>query len=315
MIDGRLPVLAQLGHGLGSLNMAGFYGKVDISTMPELPEVETVMRGMVPAMQNEVISAVQVNRPDLRWPLPERMKERLEGQRVVALRRRAKYILCDLDGGESLLIHLGMSGRVLISGDPLGQFVHEHPAAEKHDHVVIDMKNGARITYNDPRRFGAMDLIAREAQTEHPLLSKLGPEPLSNGFDASYLRDQLRGRVIPIKSALLDQKVIAGLGNIYVCEALFRAGINPVRKARDVSTERLDQLTIHIRDVLQDAIDAGGSSLRDFRQVNGKLGYFQHNFDVYDRENAACRNTDCTARIARMTQAGRSTFHCPNCQR
>ncbi len=283
--------------------------------MPELPEVETVMRGMAPAMEGDVIARVQVNRPDLRWPLPTNMQARLQGQKVIALRRRAKYILCDLDGGESLLIHLGMSGRVLISGDPLGRFVHDHPAAEKHDHIIIEMKNGTRITYNDPRRFGAMDLIAQEGQDEHPLLAKIGPEPLGNDFDAQHLINRFQGRATPMKSALLDQKNVAGLGNIYVCEALFRAGIHPARKAGNVSATRLDDLVRHIRDVLRDAIEAGGSSLKDFRQADGKLGYFQHSFDVYDREAQPCRNAGCGADIARVTQSGRSTFYCPNCQR
>lgn len=283
--------------------------------MPELPEVETVMRGMAPVMEGDVIARVQINRPDLRWPLPDRMRARLEGKRVCALRRRAKYILCDLDSGETLLIHLGMSGRVLISGDPQGRFVHDHPASEKHDHVIIDMTNGARITYNDPRRFGAMDLIPQDAQDSHPLLAKTGPEPLGNGFDAPYLATCLEGRMIPVKSALLDQKIIAGLGNIYVCEALFRAGIHPTQKAGQVPFGRLEQLVGHIRDVLNDAIAAGGSSLKDFRQADGKLGYFQHSFDVYGREGDACRTDGCGQSIARITQSGRSTFYCPACQR
>lgn len=283
--------------------------------MPELPEVETVMRGMAPAMEGGVIARVQVNRPDLRWPLPDQMQQRLEGRAVTGLRRRAKYILCDLDSGEILLIHLGMSGRVLISGDPLGNFVHDHPMPEKHDHVVIDMTNGARITYNDPRRFGAMDLIAQDEQDTHPLLAKIGPEPLGNGFDATYLADQLKGRMIPMKSALLDQKIVAGLGNIYVCEALFRSKIHPARKAGNVSAARLEALVGHIRDVLLSAIDSGGSSLKDFRQADGKLGYFQHSFDVYDREGDSCRTDGCGKVIARVTQSGRSTFYCPGCQR
>lgn len=283
--------------------------------MPELPEVETVMRGMAPAMEGEVIAKVAVNRPDLRWPFPPNMADRLAGQTVLSLRRRSKYILCDLSSGETLLIHLGMSGRVLISGDPLGQFVHDHPTPEKHDHVVIDMRNGAKITYNDPRRFGAMDLIDRGESDRYPLLAKLGPEPLGNGFDANYLRRALAGRVIPMKSALLDQKIIAGLGNIYVCEALFRAGIHPGVRAENVAAARVEVLVFHIREVLQDAIGAGGSSLKDFRQADGKLGYFQHNFDVYGREGQPCRTSDCTENIGRMTQSGRSTFYCPSCQR
>jgi len=283
--------------------------------MPELPEVETVRRGLAPAMEGETITHVEVNRPDLRWPFPENMAERLAGQRVENLRRRSKYILADLSSGETLLIHLGMSGRMTVSGDPLGRFMHDHPAKQKHDHVVIDMENGARITFNDPRRFGAMDLIATNSAESHMLLAKLGPEPLGNDFNESYLVESLKGKNTPIKSALLDQRIIAGLGNIYVCEALFRCGISPKRKAGNVAKPRVQSLVPVIRKVLQDAIEAGGSSLKDFRQADGELGYFQHSFDVYDREGQPCRTPGCNGTIARITQAGRSTFHCPQCQR
>lgn len=283
--------------------------------MPELPEVETVRRGLVPAMEGAVIASAQVNRPDLRWPFPENMAARLTGQRVTALRRRSKYILADLSGGESLLIHLGMSGRMTVSGDPLGQFHHDHPTPQKHDHVVFDMDNGARITFNDPRRFGAMDLMDTAAADTHPLLAKLGPEPLGNAFDESYLADALKTRNTPIKSALLDQRIVAGLGNIYVCEALYRAGLSPKRRARNISRTRAAALVPIIRDVLRDAISAGGSSLRDFRQADGELGYFQHSFDVYDREGQPCRTPGCTNTIHRIVQSGRSSFYCPSCQR
>ena len=283
--------------------------------MPELPEVETVRRGLVPAMEGAVIASAQVNRPDLRWPFPENMAARLTGQRVTALRRRSKYILADLSGGESLLIHLGMSGRMTVSGDPLGQFHHNHPTPQKHDHVVFDMDNGARITFNDPRRFGAMDLMDTATADTHPLLAKLGPEPLGNAFDESYLADALKPRNTPIKSALLDQRIVAGLGNIYVCEALYRAGLSPKRRARNISRARAAALVPIIRDVLRDAINAGGSSLRDFRQADGELGYFQHSFDVYDREGQPCRTPGCTNTIHRIVQSGRSSFYCPSCQR
>ncbi|MFX0546864.1 bifunctional DNA-formamidopyrimidine glycosylase/DNA-(apurinic or apyrimidinic site) lyase [Roseovarius sp. S1116L3] len=283
--------------------------------MPELPEVETVRRGLVPVMEGGVIARADVNRPDLRWPFPENMAERLRGQHVLALRRRSKYILVDLAGGETLLIHLGMSGRMLISGDPLGQFVHEHPAAEKHDHVVFHMQSGARVTFNDPRRFGALDLFATADAEAHPLLAKLGPEPLGNAFDEAYLVQALRGRNTPVKSALLDQRLIAGLGNIYVCEALFRAGISPRRKAGNIGAKRAASLVPIIRDVLRDAIHAGGSSLRDFRRADGELGYFQHRFDVYDREGQPCRRPECGGTIARVVQSGRSSFYCAKCQR
>lgn len=283
--------------------------------MPELPEVETVRRGLAPAMEGFVITRAQVNRPDLRWPFPANMAERLTGKRVLRLRRRSKYILVDLDSEETALIHLGMSGRMLVSGDPLGQFVHSHPAPEKHDHVVLDMENGSRITFNDPRRFGAMDLFATGSDESHPLLASIGPEPLGNSFDENYLAEALSRRNTPMKSALLDQKLLAGLGNIYVCEALYRSKIHPTRPARRVSKERIARLVPVIREVLSDAIDAGGSSLRDFRQADGELGYFQHSFDVYGREGEPCRSEGCSSHIRRIVQSGRSTFYCPTCQR
>jgi formamidopyrimidine-DNA glycosylase len=283
--------------------------------MPELPEVETVRRGLAPVMEGQVILQARVNRPDLRWPFPPDMAARLSGRKVTALRRRSKYILADLDSGESLLIHLGMSGRMLVSGDPLGRFVHEHPAAEKHDHVVLDMANGARITFNDPRRFGAMDLLNTATAERHKLLALIGPEPLGNDFNEPYLVAALKGRNTPVKSALLDQRIVAGLGNIYVCEALFRARISPQRKAGQIAAARVAAMVPIIRQVLSEAIDAGGSSLRDFRQADGELGYFQHSFDAYGREGEACRSPGCAGTIARITQAGRSSFYCPSCQR
>ena len=282
--------------------------------MPELPEVETVRRGLTPAMEGAVIARADVNRPDLRWPFPDRMAARLTGARVERLRRRSKYILCDLDTGETLLVHLGMSGRMTVSGDPLGQFVHDHPAAEKHDHVVLHMDNGARITFNDPRRFGAMDLMDTATAEQHKLLAVLGPEPLGNDFSEAHLIAAFEGKNTPVKSALLDQRIVAGLGNIYVCEALFRCGISPTRKAGRISKARVAGLVPVIRQVLAEAIEAGGSSLRDFRQADGELGYFQHRFDVYGREGEACRTPDCGAPIARIVQSGRSSFYCRSCQ-
>jgi formamidopyrimidine-DNA glycosylase len=283
--------------------------------MPELPEVETVRRGLVPVMEGAVIARAEVNRPDLRWPFPPDMATRLTGQRVLALRRRSKYILADLASGETLLIHLGMSGRMLVSGDPLGIFVHDHPAPEKHDHVVLNMENGARITFNDPRRFGAMDLMPTADQEHHKLLRTIGPEPLGNAFHEAHLVSTFKGRMSPVKAVLLDQKTVAGLGNIYVCEALFRAGIRPTRKAGRISKPRVGALVPIIRAVLQDAISAGGSSLRDFRQADGELGYFQHSFDVYGREGAPCRTPGCDRTVTRIVQSGRSTFFCAQCQR
>ncbi|WP_170770916.1 bifunctional DNA-formamidopyrimidine glycosylase/DNA-(apurinic or apyrimidinic site) lyase [Ruegeria lacuscaerulensis] len=283
--------------------------------MPELPEVETVRRGLTPAMEGVVIERADVNRPDLRWPFPDRMAERLTGQRIDRLRRRSKYILADLSSGETLLIHLGMSGRMTVSGDPLGQFVHDHPAAQKHDHVVFHMANGARVTFNDPRRFGAMDLLPTANAEAHKLLSVLGPEPLGNDFHEQHLIDAFMGKNTPVKSALLDQGIVAGLGNIYVCEALYRGRVSPRRKAGKISTPRVAALVPIIRKVLQDAIQAGGSSLRDFRQADGELGYFQHSFDVYGREGEPCRTEGCGAPIKRITQSGRSSFYCAQCQR
>jgi len=283
--------------------------------MPELPEVETVRRGLVPAMEGVVIAQADVNRPDLRWPFPARMAERLTGVRVARLRRRSKYILADLDSGETLLIHLGMSGRMTVSGDPLGRFVHDHPAPQKHDHVVFHMENGARITFNDPRRFGAMDLMPTENAQAHKLLAVLGPEPLGNDFHEEHLIRAFQGKNTPVKSALLDQRIVAGLGNIYVCEALFRAGISPRRKAGQISAARVARLVPIIRAVLEEAIAAGGSSLKDFRQADGELGYFQHSFDVYGREGGRCRKPDCLGIVTRIVQSGRSSFFCAQCQR
>lgn len=283
--------------------------------MPELPEVETVRRGLLPAMEGAVIERADVNRPDLRWPLPEHMAARLTGAQVTALRRRSKYILADLSTGETLIIHLGMSGRMLISGDPLGQFHHTHPTPQKHDHVVLHMRNGARVTFNDARRFGAMDLADTPQVEAHWLLRDLGPEPLGNAFHEDYLVAKMKGRNTPIKAALLDQRIVAGLGNIYVCEVLFRAGISPVRKAGRISQSRLRTLVPIIREVLSEAIESGGSSLRDYRQADGELGYFQHTFRVYDREGQSCRTEGCTGVVRRLVQSGRSSFYCPQCQR
>ncbi|MGI9389179.1 MAG: bifunctional DNA-formamidopyrimidine glycosylase/DNA-(apurinic or apyrimidinic site) lyase [Boseongicola sp.] len=283
--------------------------------MPELPEVETVRRGLFPVMEGSVISRAEIRRPDLRWPFPKGMADRLNGQRVRGLRRRSKYILVDLASGETLIIHLGMSGRILISGEQVGDFHHDHPAPEKHDHVVFEIDNGARVTFNDARRFGAMDLSRTEAVENHWLLKDLGPEPLGNAFNEDYLVKALSGRRAPMKAALLDQKVVAGLGNIYVCEALHRARISPQVKAGNLSPTKIARLVPVIRKVLQDAINAGGSSLRDYRGTDGELGYFQHDFQVYDRTGQTCQSIDCEAKIKRIVQSGRSTFYCPRCQR
>ena len=284
-------------------------------TVPELPEVETVRRGLLPVMEGARLTRTDVNRPDLRWPFPDRMAERLTDVTITRLRRRSKYILIDLSSGETLIVHLGMSGRILISGDPLGQYHREHPVPEKHDHVVFYLANGGRVTFNDPRRFGAMDLVATEAAEHHKLLAVLGPEPLGNAFNEDYLVATLKGRRTPIKSALLDQRVVAGLGNIYVCEVLFRAGISPLRKVDRIANKRVASLVPLIRDVLGEAIEAGGSSLKDYRQADGELGYFQHRFQVYDQEGNPCQTSDCNGIISRTVQSGRSSFYCPMCQR
>ena len=283
--------------------------------MPELPEVETVRRGLVPALEGRVILHAKVRRPDLRWPFPDRMADRLRGRRVLRLRRRSKYILADLDSGETLIVHLGMSGRILVSGMKPGRFHHAHPAPDRHDHVVLEIEGGARITFNDARRFGAMDLTPTDAVDAHRLIRNLGPEPLGNGFHEDYLAARLKGRNMPIKAALLDQHVVSGLGNIYVCEALYRARISPRRKAGRIAQVRIRGLVPIIRDVLNAAIAAGGSSLRDYRQADGELGYFQHEFDVYDREGQPCRTPGCSGVVSRIVQSGRSSFYCPRCQR
>lgn len=305
--------------------------------MPELPEVETVRRGLAPAMEGRRFAHVRINRPDLRWPLPVDMAARLTGARVERLDRRSKYLLAELSTGQTLLMHLGMSGRMLVSSPPdtvpgasgqatpepghdtgqiaPGRFHHAAGGLQKHDHVVFDMTGGARIVFNDARRFGAMDLVATEALSAHPWLAQLGPEPLGNGFSPAYLAERLAGRRTPIKAALLDQRIVAGLGNIYVCEALHRAGIAPRRQAGRIAQQRIARLAAEIRTVLVEAIAAGGSSLRDYRQAGGELGYFQHDFRVYGREGQPCASAGCTGRVARIVQSGRSTFHCPQCQR
>ena len=284
--------------------------------MPELPEVETVRRGLAPTMEGFVIKRVILNRPDLRFPFPTGFIRRLEGQKIITLNRRAKFLNAKLSSRECLLMHLGMSGRFTIHASseaaknrPLGHYVHDVGGISKHDHVIFEMSSGYHIIYNDPRRFGFMELVPPHTVSR---LDKLGPEPLSNDCHAPYLRSRLAGRKSKIKAALLDQDIIAGLGNIYVCEALFRAGILPTRQAGDVTEDEADCLLGHIKDVLTDAIEAGGSSLRDFAQADGDLGYFQHQFDVYGREDEPCHICDET--IIRISQSGRSSFYCPTCQ-
>jgi formamidopyrimidine-DNA glycosylase len=274
--------------------------------MPELPEVETVMRGLQARLEGRTLVRAVVRRPDLRWPLPPDLAARLTGARVASFRRRAKYILMRLDGGWSVLIHLGMSGRMIV--EPAGR-----NDAVAHEHIELETSDGWRVGFVDPRRFGSVDLIETSREDTHKLLAGLGPEPLDNGFTAASLSDSLTGKKTPIKAALLDQKIVAGLGNIYVCEALFRAGIAPDRQAATVPGARAKRLVPAIKATLTEAIAAGGSSLRDYVQTNGELGYFQHAWKVYGREGEPC--PDCPkgekcGGIQRIVQSGRSTFHC-----
>lgn len=282
--------------------------------MPELPEVETVRRGLAPVMEGARLERLELRRDGLRWPFPSGMADRVGGQMIHRLRRRSKYLLMDI-GPDVVLVHLGMSGRMTVSGAPLGAFHRPHAAPEKHDHVIFHLGGGARVTFNDPRRFGALDVFSAAQEPNHKLLRHLGPEPLGNGFNAEILALRLAGRRSPIKTALLDQRIVAGLGNIYVCEALYQAGIHPERPAGRISAARIGKLSTAIRDVLLEAIDAGGSSLRDHRQASGDLGYFQHRFRVYDREHQPCQTTKCGGTITRIVQSGRSSFYCPRCQR
>ncbi|MEZ5920256.1 MAG: bifunctional DNA-formamidopyrimidine glycosylase/DNA-(apurinic or apyrimidinic site) lyase [Parvularculaceae bacterium] len=284
--------------------------------MPELPEVETVRRGLEPAMVGAVITGAIARRPDLRFPLPPEFERRLKGAEVLSLRRRAKYLLCELSTGETLIMHLGMSGRFTVKGARPGRFQADCGADPRHDHVsfVVSGPMGkATIDYNDPRRFGFMDLAPTAELATSLHLVGLGPEPLDEKFTAEILEASLKGKAAPAKSALLDQRIVAGLGNIYVCEALFRAGISPRRKAGTIGGLRAARLHGAIRQVLEEAIEAGGSSLKDFAASDGSLGYFQHSFKVYDREGRPC--PACGASIKRYNQAGRSTFACSNCQR
>jgi formamidopyrimidine-DNA glycosylase len=281
--------------------------------MPELPEVETVRRGLAPVMEGQRIERLVHNRADLRFPFPDKFAERLTGARIMHLGRKAKFLTLALSTDEVLVMHLGMTGRFTVAGEKLGEFHHETGTDPRHDHVVFTLGNGASVTYNDPRRFGFMELWPAQHFRAYPRLMAMGPEPLSNGFSEAYLNDALQGRKTPIKSALLDQSVIAGLGNIYVCEALWRAGVSPRRSAATVPGQRAARLVPAINDVIAEAIAAGGSSISDFASASGELGYFQHAFAVYDREGEPCRN--CTKPIQRVVQSGRSSFFCSACQR
>lgn len=292
--------------------------------MPELPEVETVRRGLAPVLEGAVIARAELRRPDLRFRFPERFAERLAGRRVRALRRRAKYLLAELDDGAVLLMHLGMSGSFRVEAGPpvAADALYYAPGKDgAHDHVLLHLTSGERIVYNDPRRFGFMLLIAPGDLDTHPLLAELGLEPTGNALAAEALAPCFAGRSAPLKATLLDQRIIAGLGNIYVCEALWRAGLSPRRRAGSLvraggrASARLVRLVEAVRAVIADALEAGGSSLRDYVQADGSLGRFQHRFAVYDREGQACPKPGCRGAIRRIVQSGRSTFFCPVCQR
>lgn len=323
--------------------------------MPELPEVETVRRGLAPALEHAIVVKADVRRPDLRFPFPDDLQALLEGASITSLSRRAKYLLIELDRGQTLIAHLGMSGsyrvetfsgRTLRSSSRLGEspehtleerplsdgpastpgiYHHERSDLGAHDHLVLDVDGGeigpARIIYNDPRRFGFVLATPTATLHEHKMLRDLGPEPMGNSLTPEHLAGRFAGRSQPMKAALLDQSHVAGLGNIYVCEALNRARISPKRQAKTLvtksgkPTDRLVALTKIIREVISEAIEAGGSSLRDHKQTDGSLGYFQHRFSAYDREHAACANETCRGTITRIVQSGRSTFYCPTCQR
>ncbi len=293
--------------------------------MPELPEVETVRRGLQPFMEGALIERVEQNRPDLRFPFPERFGERLEGRRIEALGRRAKYLTLHLDDGLSIISHLGMSGSFRIETDEEtdspGAFHHERSKNIRHDHVVFHLmrpegRRSARIIYNDPRRFCFMLFAEKGGLESHPLLKNLGVEPTGNILSGDVLAGLFRGRRTPLKAALLDQRLIAGLGNIYVCEALWRSKLSPMRPAGAIAEDSatMERLASDIRSVIAEAIAAGGSSLRDYIQADGALGYFQHSFSVYGREGQACRNEACKGTVERAVQAGRSTFFCASCQ-
>jgi formamidopyrimidine-DNA glycosylase len=292
--------------------------------MPEMPEVETVRLGLAPVLLQATIDNIELRRAGLRFPFPEHFAERLAGKRVQSLTRRAKYILAALDSGETLIMHLGMSGSFRIENGEAqtpGAFHFDRSKIAAHDHVVFHLSSGARITYNDPRRFGSMQMARSEDLDAHPLFAGLGVEPLGGDFDGPLLAGLLAGRKTPLKSALLDQRLIAGLGNIYVCEAMHRAGLSPKRAAGSIAGKggkpnaKAFRLAQAIRAVLEEAVAAGGSTLRDHRQTDGALGYFQHSFFAYGKEGAACRRAPCAGTIVRIVQSGRSTFYCPTCQR
>ncbi len=286
--------------------------------MPELPEVETIRRGLAPVLAGARLVRAEARRPDLRFPLPPDFRQRLTGARIEGLERRAKYLLAPLDRGETLVVHLGMTGRFEVAGANAarrpGSFALAQAPDPRHAHVVFETDAGATVTFYDPRRFGYMDLIASDALGDHPWFQPLGPEPLGADFDAAHLKAAFAGRRAPVKALLLDQRVVAGLGNIYVCEALFRARIHPERAAGGLGARKLSALAESIGAVLREAIEAGGSTLRDYATAEGTLGYFQHSFRVYGRDGEPCVRPGCAGVVARLVQSGRSTFVCGQCQ-
>jgi len=277
--------------------------------MPELPEVETIARGLAKRMEGRRIARLDLHRGDLRWKIPSGLKTKVEGRRVERVERRAKYLLIRLEDHGVLLLHLGMSGRLVII-DP-----GSNAELERHDHVVFHLEDGTHIRFNDARRFGMLDYVHADRLAQHRLLRELGPEPLGPDFTAERLAAALKGKRAPLKAALLDQQIVAGLGNIYVCESLFYAGLSPRRLAGTITLERAERLVRAIRDVLKRAIAAGGSSLRDYVQASGELGYFQQQWAVYGREGERCPGCDCKTGIRRIVQGGRSTFYCAKRQR
>ncbi len=279
--------------------------------MPELPEVETVRRGIAPVLEGAKFTKVVAHRENLRLPIPANLSSALTGKKILSVGRRSKYILLHMQDAPVVILHLGMSGKVTLYNLDEGPV----PELGKHDHLVFETDGAMRMVYNDPRRFGLITFASADKLDDHPMLANMGPEPLSNSFHSEYLVEKLAKRKSPIKNTLLDQKIIAGLGNIYVCEALFRAQINPERHGCALSGKELERLVPIINDVIREAIEAGGSTLKDYARVDGELGYFQHSFQVYGREDQACLNQDCSDTIVRIAQSGRSTFYCKSCQK
>lgn len=295
--------------------------------MPELPEVETVRLGLEPILVGRELSRVENRRADLRFPLPDKFGERLAGETVVSLTRRAKYLIAELSSGEALVMHLGMSGRFTVSRSGAVELIGTYEqntgagAGGKHDHIIFHTRDGHIVTYNDPRRFGFMLLVKSAGLESHPMFKTLGPEPLGDDFDAAYLASRAAGKKVNLKSFLMDQRVVAGLGNIYVCEALFRAGLSPLRAAKSLSARngrahaRAGALVLAVKSVLLDAIKAGGSTLKDYRHADGSSGHYQKTFRVYDRAGERCQRPGCTGVVKRIVQTGRATFYCPKCQK